>query len=39
MNADTLLLAGKVTIVTDSGHENAIGAGIAIALARAMVQL
>jgi len=39
MNADTLSLAGKVTIVTGSGHKNGIGAGIAIALARAMVQL
>jgi NAD(P)-dependent dehydrogenase (short-subunit alcohol dehydrogenase family) len=34
MPADTLTLAGKVAIVTGSGRENGIGAGIAFALAR-----
>lgn len=34
MVADTLSLAGKVAIVTGSGRENGIGAGIALALAR-----
>ncbi|KAH6873838.1 hypothetical protein B0T10DRAFT_416236 [Thelonectria olida] len=34
MPADTLSLEGKVAIVTGSGRENGIGAGIAIALAR-----
>ncbi|KAJ4321425.1 hypothetical protein N0V84_005347 [Fusarium piperis] len=34
MTVDTLSLAGKVAIVTGSGRENGIGAGIAIALAR-----
>jgi NAD(P)-dependent dehydrogenase (short-subunit alcohol dehydrogenase family) len=34
MTADTLSLAGKVAIVTGSGRENGIGAGIALALAR-----
>ena len=34
MAADTLSLAGKVAIVTGSGRENGIGAGIALALAR-----
>lgn len=32
--ADTLSLQGKVAIVTGSGRENGIGAGIALALAR-----
>jgi NAD(P)-dependent dehydrogenase (short-subunit alcohol dehydrogenase family) len=32
--ADTLNLQGKVAIVTGSGRENGIGAGIALALAR-----
>lgn len=31
---DTLTLQGKVAIVTGSGRENGIGAGIALALAR-----
>ncbi|KAL2752241.1 hypothetical protein ACRALDRAFT_1073095 [Sodiomyces alcalophilus JCM 7366] len=34
MAADTLSLQGKVAIVTGSGRENGIGAGIALALAR-----
>jgi NAD(P)-dependent dehydrogenase (short-subunit alcohol dehydrogenase family) len=34
MTAETLSLAGKVAIVTGSGRENGIGAGIAFALAR-----
>lgn len=34
MTADTLSLHGKVAIVTGSGRENGIGAGIALALAR-----
>ncbi|KAI2618761.1 putative short-chain dehydrogenase [Hypoxylon sp. NC1633] len=34
MPADTLSLAGKVAIITGSGRENGIGAGIATALAR-----
>ncbi|KAJ4187372.1 hypothetical protein NW767_012285 [Fusarium falciforme] len=34
MAVDTLSLAGKVAIVTGSGRENGIGAGIALALAR-----
>lgn len=34
MTADTLSLHGKVAIVTGSGRENGIGAGIAVALAR-----
>ena len=34
MPADTLSLAGKVAIVTGSGRESGIGAGIAYALAR-----
>ena len=34
MTVDTFSLAGKVAIVTGSGRENGIGAGIAIALAR-----
>ncbi|KIX04527.1 uncharacterized protein Z518_05397 [Rhinocladiella mackenziei CBS 650.93] len=34
MTADTLSLAGKVAIVTGSGRENGIGAGIVAALAR-----
>ncbi|KAH7118545.1 hypothetical protein B0J13DRAFT_589991 [Dactylonectria estremocensis] len=34
MTVDTLSLAGKVAIVTGSGRENGIGAGIAVALAR-----
>ncbi|GKT42517.1 short chain dehydrogenase atnD [Colletotrichum spaethianum] len=34
MTADTLSLEGKVAIVTGSGRENGIGAGIALALAR-----
>lgn len=34
MPADTLSLAGKVAIVTGSGRENGIGAGIAFALGR-----
>ncbi|KAI9162904.1 Hydroxynaphthalene reductase-like protein Arp2 [Paramyrothecium foliicola] len=34
MPADTLSLQGKVAIVTGSGRENGIGAGIAMALAR-----
>ncbi|KAH8887807.1 putative short chain type dehydrogenase [Thozetella sp. PMI_491] len=34
MTADTLSLQGKVAIVTGSGRENGIGAGIACALAR-----
>ena len=34
MPADTLSLQGKVAIVTGSGRENGIGAGIALALAR-----
>ena len=34
MTADNLSLAGKVAIVTGSGRENGIGAGIAFALAR-----
>ncbi len=34
MPVDTLSLAGKVAIVTGSGRENGIGAGIAVALAR-----
>ncbi|KAG9253146.1 uncharacterized protein F5Z01DRAFT_175799 [Emericellopsis atlantica] len=34
MTADTLSLSGKVSIVTGSGRENGIGAGIAYALAR-----
>ncbi|KAF4993974.1 hypothetical protein FGRMN_6105 [Fusarium graminum] len=34
MAIDTLSLAGKIAIVTGSGRENGIGAGIAIALAR-----
>jgi NAD(P)-dependent dehydrogenase (short-subunit alcohol dehydrogenase family) len=33
MTADDLSLAGKVAIVTGSGRENGIGAGIAVALA------
>ena len=32
--ADTLNLEGKIAIVTGSGRENGIGAGIALALAR-----
>ncbi|XXH01013.1 hypothetical protein Hte_007364 [Hypoxylon texense] len=34
MPADTLSLEGKVSIVTGSGRENGIGAGVALALAR-----
>ncbi|KAM0347325.1 hypothetical protein ACHAPU_004844 [Fusarium lateritium] len=34
MAIDTLSLAGKIAIITGSGRENGIGAGIAIALAR-----
>ena len=34
MTADTLSLAGKVAIITGSGRETGIGAGIATALAR-----
>jgi NAD(P)-dependent dehydrogenase (short-subunit alcohol dehydrogenase family) len=34
MPADTLSLTGKVAIITGSGRENGIGAGIAFALAR-----
>lgn len=34
MAVDTLSLAGKIAIVTGSGRENGIGAGIAFALAR-----
>ena len=34
MAADTLSLSGKVAIITGSGKENGIGAGIAIAFAR-----
>jgi NAD(P)-dependent dehydrogenase (short-subunit alcohol dehydrogenase family) len=34
MNMDTLSLAGKVAIITGSGRETGIGAGIALALAR-----
>ncbi|KAH8895418.1 NAD(P)-binding protein [Thozetella sp. PMI_491] len=34
MTADTLSLAGKVAIVTGSGRENGIGAGVAFALGR-----
>lgn len=34
MPADTLSLAGKIAIVTGSGRENGIGAGIVRALAR-----
>ncbi|WYZ35514.1 hypothetical protein EsH8_X_000161 [Colletotrichum jinshuiense] len=34
MTADTLSLQGKIAIVTGSGRENGIGAGIALALAR-----
>lgn len=34
MPADTLSLEGKIAIVTGSGRENGIGAGIALALAR-----
>jgi NAD(P)-dependent dehydrogenase (short-subunit alcohol dehydrogenase family) len=34
MTYDTLSLEGKVAIVTGSGRENGIGAGIALALAR-----
>lgn len=34
MTADSLSLHGKVAIVTGSGRENGIGAGIAVALAR-----
>lgn len=34
MTADTLSLQGKVAIVTGSGRENGIGAGIALAFAR-----
>ncbi|KAH8811309.1 hypothetical protein F5884DRAFT_749700 [Xylogone sp. PMI_703] len=34
MTADTLSLEGKVAIITGSGRENGIGAGIALALAR-----
>ena len=34
MSPDTLSLAGKVAIITGSGRENGIGAGIARALAR-----
>lgn len=34
MAVDTLSLEGKVAIVTGSGRENGIGAGIAVALAR-----
>ncbi|KAJ9610417.1 hypothetical protein H2200_005194 [Cladophialophora chaetospira] len=34
MAADTLSLAGKVAIITGSGKENGIGAGIALALVR-----
>lgn len=34
MAPDTLSLAGKVAIITGSGKENGIGAGIAFALAR-----
>lgn len=34
MPVDTLSLEGKVAIVTGSGRENGIGAGIAFALAR-----
>ena len=34
MGVDTLSLAGKVAIITGSGRENGIGAGIAMALAR-----
>lgn len=32
---DSILLAGKVAIVTGSGRENGMGSGIALALARA----
>jgi NAD(P)-dependent dehydrogenase (short-subunit alcohol dehydrogenase family) len=35
----TLSLVGKVAIVTGSGRENSIGAGIALALARAGAQV
>jgi NAD(P)-dependent dehydrogenase (short-subunit alcohol dehydrogenase family) len=35
MAQDSLSLVGKVAIVTGSGRENGIGAGIALALARA----
>jgi NAD(P)-dependent dehydrogenase (short-subunit alcohol dehydrogenase family) len=34
MSVDTLSLAGKVAIITGSGRENGIGAGIVLALAR-----
>lgn len=34
MPVDTLSLEGKIAIVTGSGRENGIGAGIALALAR-----
>jgi NAD(P)-dependent dehydrogenase (short-subunit alcohol dehydrogenase family) len=34
MAIDTLSLAGKIAIITGSGRENGIGAGIAKALAR-----
>ena len=34
MTADTLSLQGKIAIVTGSGRENGIGAGIALALGR-----
>ena len=34
MTAETLSLQGKVAVVTGSGRENGIGAGIALALAR-----
>ncbi|KAF7548172.1 hypothetical protein G7Z17_g7225 [Cylindrodendrum hubeiense] len=35
MSQDSLSLSGKVAIITGSGKENGIGAGIALALARA----
>lgn len=34
MTADSLSLQGKIAIITGSGRENGIGAGIALALAR-----
>lgn len=35
MTVDSLSLAGKVAIITGSGRENGIGAGIALTLAKA----
>lgn len=35
MTADSLSLTGKVAIITGSGRENGIGAGIALTLAKA----